>query len=690
MSWHLRQLGVGVLAKALSRILWLSVFALGIPGVAAQVGAHIERVSLDDAVVLVDRNEPSYLQFGAKDLASYLTQITGKPVAVSSSLNAALKAKSVVAIGEEMARSLNVDLESASDLGDEGSVIRSFDKGGSKVVIIAGPNPHGTNAGLATFMPMIHGEGKSAYLDGPVDLRSKPSIAVRGIHLNGWPLKYPYAFRSWKEEDWKRFIDIAWAQRINLFYLWPFMEIIPVPMSAEDEGYLQEVRRVVDYAQNQRGMEVWIMQSANRIAVADCGIRDPRFRTYWVMGECQKDMNPADPEQFANILKSFEAFYKVVNNADAFCFIDSDPGGWPHSPLSDQTKIFNAARKLLDRYSAKGQKTKLVDWMWLGWGRVFDPTEKNREENSVAFMADTIRNFKDNLPEPWELISGNAAFLKSSQQQSVLNKTTYLQYGAIEEEPAFPATNLGQESVREVFDKAAKYPELKGVMGNNELMQLQFPRTFYFFNTAWDREYGRRPEPEVLRELAGQLYPDHKELITESFLRLRENDPGKIDATLASLEKLVDGGNAGQPGAIGRFLFPDPLVVARNLQLQLEIRSARQSLLKALEGKPSLDECTKLVENYFDKLLAWNQETGWDKMIDITIWRTPIYENGKDLMEAMTKLKGILAQGKPYTSYAQMDDFFEAIRNRLLQKYGHDSVMIGCIEPFKLAMIQGW
>ena len=58
------------------------------------------------------------------------------------------------------------------------------------------------------------------------------------------------------------------------------------------------------------------------------------------MGECQKDMNPADPEQFANILKSFEALYKVVNNADAFCFIDSDPGGWPHSPLSDQTKIF--------------------------------------------------------------------------------------------------------------------------------------------------------------------------------------------------------------------------------------------------------------------------------------------------------------------------------------------------------------
>ena len=528
-----------------------------------------ERISLDGVVVLVDSSEPSYLLYGAKDLASYLTDITGKPVAVSSSLNAALKSKSVIAIGKETARALNADLGSPSALGDEGAVIRSFDRGGSKVVLIAGPNPHGTNTGLATFMPMIHGEDKAAYIDGPLDLRSKPSIASRGIHLNGWPLKYPYAFRSWKEEDWKRFIDIAWAQRINLFYLWPFMEIIPVPMSAEDEAYLQEVKRVVDYAQNQRGMEVWIMQSANRIGVGNCGIRDPRFRTYWVMGECQKDMNPADPEQFANILKSFEALYKVVNNADAFCFIDSDPGGWAHSPLSDQTKIFNAARKLLDQYSAKGPKTKLVDWMWLGWGRVFDPTEKNREENSVAFMADTIRNFKENLPEPWELISGNAAFLKSSQKESVLNKTTYLQYGAIEMEPAFPSTNLGQESIREVFDKAAKYPELKGVMGNNELMQLQFPRTFYFFNTAWDREYEQRPEPEVLLDLARELYPDHKQLIAESYMDLRENDPGKIDATLTRLEKVIQGGSAGRPGPIGRFLFPDQLVVARNLRFQL-------------------------------------------------------------------------------------------------------------------------
>ena len=537
-------------------------------------------------------------------------------------------------------------------------------------------------------MQMIRVEDRSAYLDGPIDLLSKPDTAVRGIHLNGWPLKYPYGFRSWKEEDWKRFIDIAWAERVNLFFLWPFMEIMPAPLSPQDEAYLQEVRRVVDYAQNQRGIKVWIMQSANRIALSDCGTPDPRFRTYWVMGECQKDMNPADPEQFSKILRSFEAFYKVVNNADAFCLIDSDPGGWPRSPLSDQAKIFNGARQLLDRYSIHGKQTKLVDWMWLGWGREFDPTEQNREEHSVAFMVDTIRNFKKNVPEPWELISGTAAFLKSSQEESTLRKTIYLQYGAIEEEPAFPATNLGLDPVRKVFEVAAQYPELKGVMGNNEMMLLQFPRTYYFFTSLWDSKYKMRPEGDMLHDLSQQLYPGHAELITESFLALREKDPDKIAATLGRLDTFINAGNPGRKGVLGRYLFPDQFTVARNLQAQLGIRAARQSLIRALHGKPDIKESERLVQDYFDTLLAWNKTTGWDKMLDIGIWTTPIYEEDKELTEAMSRLKLILAQGAPYTSYAKIDAFFDRIANHLLPTYSQNSVMIGCIAPFKLAVIQ--
>ena len=273
----------------------------------------------------------------------------------------------------------------------------------------------------------------------------------------------------------------------------------------------------------------------------------------------------------------------------------------------------------------------------------------------------------------------------------MLDKTVFLQYGAIEMEPAFPSTNLGLEPVQDVFDVAAKYPALRGIMGNNELMSLQLPRTFYFFNRAWDAGYKDRSEAQVLSELARQLYPDHQQLIAAAFQKLREENPGEIEPTLAELSKLIESGNIGRKGTIGRYLFPEHLAVARNLEMQLEIRDARQRFVQATirDEKPSTQESAHLLEDYFDKLLAWNHETGWEKMIDITIWNAPIYEKDRALSEAIANLREILAQGKPYTSYTQIADFFDDISQRLLQKYGRDSVMIGCIEPFKMSVIQG-
>lgn len=667
----------------LKSLLYTSANAYGltqvsIPAVAKEGRALSHRISLDGAVVEVDKQENSFVQYGAKDLAAYLTAISDQHVNVNMSPDVSRKAKATIGVGEIMMGRMGVGRGLTNELGDEGFVIRSFDKAGTKVVIVAGRHPKGTNAGIAALMQMIRFEGEIPYIEGPLDLRTKPRFAVRGIHLNGWPLSYPWGYRAWKEEDWNRFADIAWVQRANLIMIWPMIDILPVPLSAEDEAYLQSVRRVVDYAQKQRGLEVWIMHSANRIGISDCGSRDPRFRLYWIKG-CQKDMNPAVPQQFENIMKSFEVLYRIVDNADAVCMIDSDPGGWPHSPLSEQVKIFKGARKLLDRYSVHKRQAKLIDWMWTGWGR---------HESDVAFMAETISKFKKNLPEPWGLIAGMAPYLRLCQDESVLSKTVYLPYGAIEHEPSFPATNLGLDPICHALDQAAQYPGLRGVMGNNEIMLLQFPRTYNFLASAWDYDYRTRTQGEELQELCRNLYPDHKDLIADSFLALRETDPLRIGTTLNRLKELIKEGNAGRPGAIGRYLFPDQLVVARSLVFQLCIRLTRQSLLKGLRGKPDVSECATLVEDYFDKLLTWNKQTGWERMIDVGIWTAPIYEQGKDFKEAMVHLKQVLGQGAPYTSYAQIEAFFDGIRKDLLQKYGQNSVMVGCVEPLKLAVLQ--
>jgi hypothetical protein len=242
--------------------------------------------------------------------------------------------------------------------------------------------------------------------------------------------------------------------------------------------------------------------------------------------------------------------------------------------------------------------------------------------------------------------------------------------------------------VREVLDKEAEYSQLSSLMGNNQIMLLQFPLTYYFFASTWDAANKKRSEEDILLAASEQIYPEHKELLADSFLALRETDPDKIRATSARLAALVNEGNTGRPGVIGRYLFPDRLVVARDLLTQLDIRAARQTLLKALHDKPDVAQCAQLVEEYFDKLLAWNQNTGWEKVIDTGIWTQPIYEQDKSLTEAISRLKEILGKGAPYTSYAQVNKFFDGIANDLLKKYGQNSVMIGCIEPLKFAVIQ--
>ena len=100
-------------------------------------------------------------------------------------------------------------------------------------------------------------------------------------------------------------------------------------------------------------------------------------------------------------------------------------------------------------------------------------------------------------------------------------------------------------------------------------------------------------------------------------------------------------------------------------------------------------ECSKLVERAtFDKLLAWNQQTGWYKVIDIGIWTQPLYESDRELKLAMNRLKQVIGSETPYTSYAQVEEFFRPIEMRLKEHYGENSVMIGCIEPMKLMVLQ--
>jgi hypothetical protein len=657
--------------------------------------AQAKKIVLSNPIILVHVDEPSYVRHGARDLAAYLQEITGVSVPIVGSAVKSSRGNTTIVIGQRMARQLGVAQRLTADLGEEGFVIDLSDQTRPGLVV-SGYSPHGTNAGIATLMRMLRSAEKVPYLSG-IPVRSKPDIGLRGLQAGGWPIKYPYA--AWQEQDWLRFIDVAWIHRVNLLLLSPLLEILPAPLSAEDKAYVDEVRRIVEYAQSQRGMKVWVGMPANRIGISDCGVRDPRIRPYWING-CQKDFNPADSAQFARIVAAVEPFYRMINNADGILMGDADPGGWPNSPLSEQVKIFQNARKMLDRYNVHGRNTLLADFMWIGWGRHkfftstdrlvtgFDWTDKNPDSGDIAFMTETIRNFQHNLSEPWTVVAGMTPYLESMKRAQVLRKGVYFPYGTIELEPAFPWTNIGWEPVNDVFAKMSKYPGLSSVMGNNQIMVLQLPRTDYFFATAWTLQKQSTDLLKVLNEVAEHTYPEQKQVLIESFLALQGTDPAKIKQAETNLRTVVEQKRMGRPGVLARYLFPDYLIVAQDLIKQLEIREARQSLLTELRGKPSLAECSRLITTYFDRLLSWNAETGWEKVIDTGIWTQPVYESGKDFTEAISRLKELIGRGAPYTSYKDVDAFFQPIEEGLLEKFGQNSVMVGCIEPLKYAVIQ--
>jgi len=626
-----------------------------------------ERTPLNRCAILSEPDEPTCVRHAIEDLRAYLSEITGEEVPPGSGLDS--RARALVLVGPNEARRVLGHLPSTDALGEEGFIVRSGSKDGRAYVVATGATPRGTMYALATLMKAIRAAGRDAYVQGPLNLTTKPAVAVRGMHLNGWPLRRPYGFRAWTEDDWRRYIDILSYQSVNLLYLWPFMDIIPLPLAAEDEAYLQEFRRVVDYAQTQCGMEVWMMQSANRVARDNCGILDPRIRPYW--RPSQVDLDPSDPGQFQAIMDSREALYRIVNNVDGVCVIDSDPGGWAGSPLSDYVRILKGCRTLLDRHNVHGSQAKVINWLWTGWGRPLGSPD------GPQFIGETIRAMKADMPEPWLLIAGGPAYLPVCREEGVLDRTVYLPYGAIEAEPSYPSTNLGFDNQVAVLADVANYPGLLGVMGNTMCPLLQLLRTYDYLAMAWDPAYGRRLESEVLLEVSQALYPDRARLIADCFASMADRDAGKVDSCLERLEPVVEGGKLGRPGVLGRRLFPDSTFVAHAVLLQMRLRAAAEHLYQGAGAGADRAAYARLVEELLDAYLTWDAEHGWHVLWGSGPWQLGNLSGDPHFATAVGDLRRVLGDE------ASVNAFFDDIGARLTAKHNPASAMADAVEPMR-------
>ena len=567
---------------------------------------------------------------------------------------------------------------SLDDLGAEGYLIRSAREGQNHELVVAGATPKGTRNGLQTLMRMIRAEGTSAYLAADVNVASKPAFAVRGLHFNGWMFNSPYSFRTWTEAEWKSYIDTLGCQHVNLLYLWPFMEIIPLPLSPEDTAYLEEVRRVVQYAQDAHGMEVWIMQAANRVAKHNAGVADPRFRPYW-LAEVQTDRDPGDPEEFKAIMASHAALYEIVNNVDGVCTIDTDPGSYPGSTLEEYTAILKGCRELLDQYNVHGRQAKLIHWMWLGWGG-----EERREE--LSWQRQTVEALQAQVPEPWWLVAGQEIYLPVIQEANALGKTVFLRYGTIESEPSYPLTQepayvLGE--IDKMFGFAREYPGLLGVMGNTQCPILQGVGIYHHLLCSWDMGRLDLSEREVLREFAELLYPERKELIADAFEGLNWNGSHQpIERLIAELDQAVAEDRLGRPGVIGRKLFPTHQIMAESLLLQLRLKAALQRLYAELQRTSSREECFRLMEDCLDAHLAWHSAHGWHKLWGSERAALGRFRQDDRFRASLRRLHSVLGTDE------SVQAFFAEMAERLAAKHGHESAVADATGPTMQALLR--
>jgi hypothetical protein len=640
-------------------------------------------VLLRNAVVVSPSGQPRYVQHSVEDLSGYLSEISGATVSMREGLEG--PGDVLICIGAETARRVLGQSLDEFSLGSEGCLIKHLSKEGKDYVVVTGETPMGTKNAVGRLMLLIRSRGREPNIEMTDSLVSKPSFARRGMHFNGWPFGYPYTFRKWKEQDWKSYIDILSYQGINLLYLWPFMEIIPIPLSGQDKEYLLEYRRIIDYAQTEHGMEVWMMQSPNRVANSDLGVADAKGRPYWKM-EVQQDLNPADPEQFSRIMASREAFYRVIDNVDGVCTIDSDPGWCEGSPVSDYVKILKGCRQLLDQCNLHGTKTQMIHWMWCGWGH------KKEDYFRSDKQIETIRAIKAELPEPWLLVAGMEGFLPICRDEQVIEKTVLLRYGAIEDEPSYPATNLDLTKVTGIFACLKDNPNLAGIMGNMQIPLLQFPLEHFVAGIAWDAESRNRGGKDVFPEVAEYLYPDQRPLINQCFEVLSSTDTHEIEAVAAELEKVINRNALGRPGVFGRKLFPGSGIVAEGLLSQLKLRAAQESLVATLAAGSNKEELARSLHRFFVQYLSWDMQHGWHDYWENTQgwgqgWFLGRFSLDSRFKTVIGQIRQIL--GDQGIKAEEVKAFLTGVCSDLETEYGAKRINTYLVEPLTKTILEG-
>jgi hypothetical protein len=553
--------------------------------------------------IMTEEELPPFVEYALRELETFCRESPGIPVErgeklmVEPGVTSVLVGRSVV---ERYADDLLLPvLGLNADLGEEGFVLRACPQAEPPVIVAAGWHDAGTRHAVLEFCKQLEVTADPPVVADDLALREIPDHELRGMYSHQhWAYNYPYALRSWKVEDWKRYADILAYFRVNLWQIWSMASMLPVPLSEGDREYLEQYPEAVEHAKRNHNMEVWIGECANNMA-EDRDAPSIAERLYFDV-EVLKD--PSDPAQMNELFEARKVFYSTCSNADGYWNLDSDPGGWKGSPASEYVDILARNRELIDECTQKGREAKLIYWMWCGWG-TGEPEENWR---------DTVREMMERIQEPWWLTVAWKGHWDVVEELGLLEKTVFYPYGAIEPEPSLPFTLVIPRNLTESLGMAReRVGTIRGAMGNAQTPLVQLPNIHAFTRAVWDTKHVGPPKEESLRELARMLFPEHADLLTRGWLSLGDPEAPEGRELADRMEKIADSKDLGRPGPVGLKVFPGGEILFADLAVMLRIHAAAREFVRKTGENASDDELVDLVNEYNLLSVQWRKRNGF-------------------------------------------------------------------------------
>jgi hypothetical protein len=200
---------------------------------------------------------------------------------------------------------------------------------------------------------------------GPWRRGGKPGPGrARDICAHRMDLQLPLRTADLGERDWCDYVDWLATRGINLFQIWAPVGMMAVPLGPDDSAWLAMIGRVITYAQQLRGLRVWVGEAANNVVSDVTGIA---FKDREYFRFCVGQM--LDPSDSAAMAREGPVVIADLGDGTAAGGLRTYPNCWPNCSSERRPSPAWYPSSTPTRWQDAGRQASAV---WSTW-----PSERN-------------------------------------------------------------------------------------------------------------------------------------------------------------------------------------------------------------------------------------------------------------------------------------------------------------------------